>query len=400
MVKRTIFISDVHMGVDADTNWWQNSVHKKALKGVLKYAQDHATEMADFVVLGDWFDQWTYSPDNNPALVQDILDKHVDLFTPAPDGSGDFITLMRTIGGKLRYVNGNHDMIAPLADMNAWLQNHNYNVRIFPGSGDDLQKPPQQNTLYTAYDNKIHAEHGHLYDLFNKPFDNSPNPYAPLPIGHFITRTVGEYVLEQLQKTGKQNSAELPGSGDPNYTNFGLDLAVIIRTVKELIERGESPKIAEIALDAVLAFAKKKKLYYNMDWYKGGRPSSNEVDDYYPGLISIENLVEDLEEMAVNFTGLKHFAEQIMKNQPETRVVVMGHTHRYLLDWSGKTSGQVYINSGFNCAAEPDMLDKKRIITCVEIIADEGQTFTVNEKIIDFETGKLNQGDSAIISWT
>ena len=400
MTKRTIFISDIHMSIDADTNWWQHTVHKKALKGVLKYAQDHAAEMADFVVLGDWFDQWTYSPGSNPASVKDIMDKHIDLFTPAPDGSGDFITLMRTIGGKLRYINGNHDMLVSLADINAWLRDHKYNVRIFPGSGGDLQKPPLQNTLYTAYDNKIYGEHGHLYDLFNKPFENSADPYDPLPVGHFITRTAGEYVLEQLKQTGKQNSAQLPGSGDPNYSNFGMDLEVIVRTVKELIERGERPNIAEIALDAVLAFAKKSKVYYNMDWYKGGRPSSDEVDNYYPGLISIDHLVEDLEEAAVNFTGLKHFAEKILKNHPATRIVVMGHTHHYLLDWSGKSSDPVYINSGFNCAAEPDMKDKKRIITCVEVAADEGKTFTVNEKIIDFETGAVNPGDSAVISWT
>lgn len=66
----------------------------------------------------------------------------------------------------------------------------------------------------------------------------------------------------------------------------------------------------------------------------------------------------------------------------------------------GKSSDTVYMNSGFNCAAEPDMKDKKRIITCVEVVADEGKTFTVDEKIIDFETGAVNPGDSAVISWT
>jgi hypothetical protein len=33
MTKRTIFIRDIHMSIDADTNWWQHTVHKKALKG-------------------------------------------------------------------------------------------------------------------------------------------------------------------------------------------------------------------------------------------------------------------------------------------------------------------------------------------------------------------------------
>jgi hypothetical protein len=178
-----------------------------------------------------------------------------------------------------------------------------------------------------------------------------------------------------------------------------MDIKVIWRTVKELIERGQIPRVAQIALDAVLAFADKDELNYNMNWYRDGNPSSNDVDNYYPGLISIEHLIKDWHEAEVSFSGLEYFANQYLEHHKDTRVLVMGHTHYYKLVWSGNRSNPIYVNSGFNCAAKPDMINKKRIITFIEVIEDTGQGFTVNEKIVDFETGDVTQGDTVTTSW-
>lgn len=270
------------MGISARTNWYQDTVHCKALKGFLRYVLEHAADISEVAVLGDWFDQWTYSPADNPPDVKQIMDANKDVFARQGDGSGDFISVMESIQGNFRFVNGNHDMLAELKDINAWFSQHT-DQRVYPGVGDDLARPPAGNTFYQNSNGKIYAEHGHLHDLFNKPAEMPANPYIPLPVGHFITRTVGDYVLKQLTST-RPNSAWLKNYGDPGYSNIGLDFKVIIDTIKDLIRRGEVPNIAEISLDAVLSFDETEKLDYNMKWHLGGCPSSDAVDNYYPGL--------------------------------------------------------------------------------------------------------------------
>ncbi len=396
MTGKTIFISDIHMGINARTNWYQDRVHRKALKGFLRYILKHATGINEVVILGDWFDQWTYSPTGNPPDVTQIMEDNKDIFISQEDGSGDFISVMEAIRGNLRFINGNHDMLVELKDINGWLAQHT-DQRVYPGVGGDLAKPSSENTFYQNDNGKIYAEHGHLYDLFNKPANMPQNQYAPVPVGHFITRTVGDYVLKQLD-SAHPNSACLKGSGDPNYSNFGIDLKVICETIIDLIKRGEEPNISEITLDIVLSFDKTGKLNYNMQWHCGGCPSSDAVDNYYPGLFSPGNLFEDLREAGVSFEGLDCFAKQHFNKNPRVRVMVMGHTHDYKLVWSGREKDPVYMNSGFYCASIPDMESGKKMLTFVEVIETDNAGFTINEKkIADYKTGVVIQGQSATI---
>lgn len=396
MVNKTIFISDIHIGINTSTNWYQKEVHAKALKGCLSYILNHAQEICDVVILGDWFDQWTYSSSAVPPAVSQILESNQDLFSRRKDGSGDFVSIMETINGNLRFVNGNHDMLVELKDINSWISHHT-DRKVFPGIGEDTAKAPGDNTYYQSDNAKIYAEHGHLFDIFNKPANFSQNHYAPLPVGHFITRTVGDYVLKQLNDT-HPNSAYLKDSGDPGYQNVGCDLKVIIKTLKDLVLRGIEPNIAEIVLDLVLSFNETAKLDYNMQWYRGGCPSSDAIDQFYPGLFSLKDFYEDFQETEVSFKGLDHFAKQIFNKNSQTRVVVMGHTHDYQLVWSGRQSDPVYMNSGFYCASLPDMNQKTKMLTFVEVIETDNTSITVNEKITDYKTGTVTTGQSATIT--
>ena len=396
MVCKTIFISDIHMGVNAKTNWYQNQAHREALKGFLRYTLKHATEIKDIVVLGDWFDQWTYSSSDNPPNVARIMEENKDIFKQG-DGNCDFVSVMEAIRGNLRFVNGNHDMLVELKDINCWLSQHS-DQRVYPGVGDDHAKPSSENTLYQNDNGKIYAEHGHLYDLFNKPARMSQNQYVPLPVGHFITRTVSDYVLKQLDSK-HPNSAYLENSGDPSYSNIGLDFKVIVDTIIDLIKRGENPNIAEITLDLVLSFDNTDRIDYNMQWYLGGSPSSDAVDNYYPGLFSLRSFFEDLHEAEVIYEGLDYFVKRHFKKNPQTRVMVMGHTHDYKLVWSGHEKDPVYMNSGFYCASIPDM-ESGKMLTFIEVIETDNTSFIINEKkIADYKTGEVTQGQSATIDW-
>ncbi len=397
-VHKTVFISDIHIA-NTRTNWYQDSVHRNALKGFLRYVTEHAAEISEVVILGDWFDQWTYSPADNPPDVSQIMEANQDVFTRQADRSGDFISVMESLRGNLRFVNGNHDMLSELKDINAWFSQHT-DQHAYPGVGDDTARPAAENTFYQNSSGKIYAEHGHLYDIFNKPARMSANPYAPLPVGHFITRTLGDYVLKQLGGACP-NSAWLKNSGDPGYSNVGIDFKAIIDMVKDLIGKSESPNIAEISLDAVLAFDGTEKLDYNMKWHIGGCPSSDAADDYYPGLFSLENFFEDFRETEVNFEGLDYFAKQHFRKNPMTRVMIMGHTHDYKLVWSGRRKDPVYMNTGFYCASVPDMENSRKFLTFAEVTETENAGLTVSEKRIrDYRTGEVIQGQSAATDWT
>lgn len=145
-------------------------------------------------------------------------------------------------------------------------------------------------------------------------------------------------LCSQAARPGCPNSAWLKNSGDPGYSNVGIDFKVIIDTIKDLIGKGESPNIAEIALDAVPAFDGTGRLKYNMKWHLGGCPSSDAADDYYPGLFSLGHFLEDFWETEVNSEGPDYFAKQHFKKNPLTRVMVMGT--RTTISWSGPAAGK------------------------------------------------------------
>jgi hypothetical protein len=137
-----------------------------------------------------------------------------------------------------------------------------------------------------------------------------------------------------------------------------------------------------------------------MEWYRGGHPSSDAVDDYYPGLLSLQDFLQDIKEIEVNFNGLDYFAKQCYQQRPETRVVVMVHTHDYRLVWNGRENAPVYINSGYYCPSIPDMESGAKLPTFVEILENEHTSFTVNEKkITDYQTGSITTGQAATIHW-
>lgn len=99
MSGRTLFISDIHMGINTETNWYQNKVHTAALKGFLRYVLENIDEINDVVILGDWFDQWTYSPVGTPPTITEIITNNPEVFTKQEDESGDFITVMEALKG-------------------------------------------------------------------------------------------------------------------------------------------------------------------------------------------------------------------------------------------------------------------------------------------------------------
>src|SRR4029079_17601135 len=74
---RTVVISDIHIGTNTKTCWYQKSVHEPYLATVFDYIVAHAegvdAPVTDLVILGDLFDFWTYPPDQRPPTIDDII---------------------------------------------------------------------------------------------------------------------------------------------------------------------------------------------------------------------------------------------------------------------------------------------------------------------------------------
>lgn len=397
-MSKTIFLSDIHIGSNAPTNWFQIDVHKVALQNTLKYIESIAEEIEDVVVLGDWFDFWIYGAEKDTPSLENIMDANRELFI-SPPGQGSFAGVMDRIKGCLRYINGNHDMTLSLSQINEWFEKQHTDFTVYPGVGDDLNLKPQDNLFYKSKNGKIYGEHGHLYDLMNKPFTEEENIYAPLPVGYYVTRSVAEYVLGELKEQKKQNVAMLPGSGDPGFKDFGLDIKVISTMIEDVFDEQRIPNLAEIVINTLTSFTQSGPLSFKMDWMGGGNLSSFKVPAYFEHMLHSAKIIEALEELTAT-ASLTSFGKNFLNSHKDIRVMVMGHTHKFEMLYPKHKDDQVYINCGFNCADKPDMLSGKQNLTFVEITEEPGSSITIQGKILDYEAMSVRDWqEPSIINW-
>ncbi len=190
-----IFLSDIHIGIDASTNLYQSTKDQPALKAILKHIQESGN-IRNIVILGDWIDLWMYRtsatpnakarlPEDRETLlpsVKQIFTANPDVFCKQTDGSGDFVTCIERISGSLHYVNGNHDITATPEEINGFLP-----------SG--VHKPILCHRR-TYSEGQVYAEHGHYYSMTCKPTEK---PGLPLPLGYFITRAGADQGIKQPQ---------------------------------------------------------------------------------------------------------------------------------------------------------------------------------------------------------
>ena len=56
--KKLVFISDIHIGDNSPTNWFQRSVHPPFLGKVLEYVRNNTDTIEELIILGqtEWFE--------------------------------------------------------------------------------------------------------------------------------------------------------------------------------------------------------------------------------------------------------------------------------------------------------------------------------------------------------
>src|SRR5437879_2806395 len=106
----TIVISDIHIGNNYKTCWYQRSVHEPYMLALLDYILQNAntgsTPINRLIMLGDLFDFWTYPPDMVPPTIDEILAANPNLFAPG----GKLCQVVEALHGNVQYIHGNHDI--------------------------------------------------------------------------------------------------------------------------------------------------------------------------------------------------------------------------------------------------------------------------------------------------
>ena len=168
--NKIIFLSDLHMNVDAGYSWLVD--HADDLANFL-VGLENRDDVAEVVILGDLVDQWVVPMKNTPNTFIDVL--------TAGNNAAIVAALQRLCANpdlKVTYVTGNHDMLSFEAQNKATLR------AVFPGLKIVSESPGMG--AYTK--NKVvWAEHGHRYTMFNAP-DTWSHRGSHLPLGYFISR--------------------------------------------------------------------------------------------------------------------------------------------------------------------------------------------------------------------
>jgi UDP-2,3-diacylglucosamine pyrophosphatase LpxH len=202
--NRIVFISDLHMNVDADYSWLKENTGPLAQFLNNLYIRE---DVAELVILGDLLDDWVCPVEDIPNTFKRILDA---------DHNKGIVQALRALCEndliKVTYVVGNHDMLSWMDDNRGLIQSYFPSLNIIsndPGMGH-----------YTI-DNVVWTEHGHRYTMFNAP-DIWSKPGSHLPLGYFISRLAASSSLTTGQVVTTYELLDQYVKSPSTATGYGL----------------------------------------------------------------------------------------------------------------------------------------------------------------------------------
>lgn len=418
---KILVLSDIHIGNNSVTNWYQADVHEPYLQAALQYAIANKDSVQELIILGDLVDFWTYLPTTQPPDFAAIMQQNPKIFGDPNTGTvGQLGLVVAELEGKVTYVHGNHDMTVTQEILN----------QIPTGSQtgsiqlctDDFYFPLGSSNF------DIVCTHGHLFSMLCCPDQESANTIKPLPLGYYVTRTGAYYAAKQLTPAAP-NVAYLPNTGEPT----GLDL-----TAKEY---------AQILLDwslgsfgrAITAVVKDETGYGWLDPIilpDGSSTTLNSVYYEFDDLFDTWRNKSGLDGEPLGYTGalnalkypdidndLSSYAAS-MAAKWNSKVVIMGHTHvpgdskdnqstrqEQIVrltraqfnqpDTSATGAPFIYANSGFNCPSIPDMQGATpKIPTFIELEVGNGTYQVTVMQVIKNGNEYIVQPDPSLPSET
>jgi UDP-2,3-diacylglucosamine pyrophosphatase LpxH len=374
-------LSDIHIGTDENTCWYQTKDHEPYLVAALEFIADQGM-FQELVLLGDLVDTWTYAPSVKPPTMTDIIAKNQNVL----GSSGALAKVVKAVP-KVTYLLGNHDGTLTPADIAA-LQN----------SVGAVQMVDQVHVLTGSSGKKTVFTHGHYWTMFNAPDQTSDAPWKPLPVGHFVTRAFSYMMAKQLQGTNK-TVADFPNMGYPQGFNLWDFLWALFSTFPAV------PDIASLLLNYVLKESNGMTDQDQIILPGGATTTIADVRPHYANLfddwVNKEGSVKNAGRAALADSSgewLAWFAQKVAIEQ-SADLVVMGHTHTPV---GGLGISPInYFNNGYQCASVPDMLRPTNPamfnFTAVDLDQPTAELFLVKPNGYDVDLATVPALPSAVI---
>lgn len=328
-----VALSDVHLGTLDPTVWYQPHLHEPYLVHLLDWVVEQADHIRELVLLGDIVDFWTYPADVRPPSFADIAACH-----PAVFGlDGALARALDALDGQVTYVPGNHDQGITADEVASIRSRSGHHVELI----EDVPYLPVPG---------LAMAHGHHDTLFNAP--TTTGPFAPLPLGYFVTRAVATRWTQGLDEG--QTVAALAGQGAPNGIDLrsligvasGVGARSVAATVLDFVASATamSPLTDIVMPDGSTANLLDARAAYEHTW--------TEWADANGGGVAGQSAAGRATLADFDGSYLGWFAQR-MAFEHACDLVVMGHTH---VPVGGLDASLVnYINTGFDCPSEPDL---------------------------------------------
>ena len=205
-----VVLSDVHIGNNSPTCWYQAAVHEHPLNEALAWILARRSIVREVVLLGDMFDVWTYPPSVRPPSMREIIAANPTMLGPG----GPLAAVVRALPGQVRLLLGNHDGSLTRADID--LLNRSLGGNPSRGERIELVTDPVR-VVDGASGARTVFSHGHHWCMFNAP--DARSRWATIPIGHFVSRGDRLSVVEGTRLRPGETAADRPNSGNPAGVN-------------------------------------------------------------------------------------------------------------------------------------------------------------------------------------
>ena len=332
--NKLVFISDLHMNVDAPYAWLQTNA--PALAAFINRVNARA-DVAELVILGDLLDDWVETVESGPHTFADIL---------TSSNNAEIVTALRAVCTNpnitVTYVTGNHDMLSFEPANKAAITN------LIPGLNIISDAPG-----LGAYskNNVIWAEHGHRYCMFNAP-DIWSRTNGHLPLGYFISRiaaskSVREHkiyttmdALDTLIKSPGSYYTPAPGQENEEFNDEFINA---LFDAFALVWGGYWPWDT-FTMNGLDQFAANPSIDSVGNTYDG-------IYSNWPGRMDIvsqpEAVWNEVGHLASTASLLFEMPDRIKTNYPFTpRIVLFGHTHKAAFYYHCDTVDSIYVNTG------------------------------------------------------
>ncbi|MGN6871022.1 MAG: metallophosphoesterase [Solirubrobacteraceae bacterium] len=363
-----VVLSDVHIGDNTRTCWYQTSHHEKALKAVLKWIIARQPTVREVILLGDIFDVWTYPPAVQPPSLDQIRAANPGLF----DRSGPFADLVKAFPNRVHLMLGNHDGTLSSGDVD--LLNPHLGGDVARGEAIQFEPCPirviRSGTAATAF------SHGHHWCMFNSPDPRSP--WAPLPLGHVVSRAIahkwdrdlpaGKTVADlpghgnEIVKAGVIKAMKLDGLWSVPRDRPGIRAQLVTRLIAGLYQASGMTPTTPVKLpgggvttlqDAEVAFRDR--------WARWA--TEREIRDIDADRAAVADF---------RWEYLAWFAQRLAM-QARADLVVFGHTHHAVRHLA--KSPVDYVNNGYGCVAAPDSAKVPFTFTVVDLRTGKASVF-------------------------